>query len=181
MPPYERWLIVTGGLPGSGKTTFVERNFCDLPNTGWADYVHRPDDHLMLNGLYAWTPDRAAEVWRNAYRVLGHWLTNGLVPTQDGTEFYPERFILDSTMVSSVKREIVVNLAKGVGVKVHGVWFDIPLQTCLARNATRTPDRKVPEKEIARMLTQLSIPTKDEGFDMLTIITPENADWKVVC
>lgn len=73
-----------------------------------------------------------------------------------------ESVILDSTNLTRKRRKLLWQIARRQGAVVGVVYFDLPLQTLLERNASR--EKKVPENVVIKQ------------FNMLESITPEEAD-----
>ena len=69
---------------------------------------------------------------------------------------------VDATNLSPHERNGWIKLAKDYGYEVQAVFFDVPVDVCLARNERR--DRKVPEDAMRRMAGKLKQPTFEEGF-----------------
>ena len=61
------------------------------------------------------------------------------------------------------ERQSWVKLGHDYGYEVQAVFFDVPLEICLARNRGRP--RQVPEDILTKMSKKLEPPTYDEGFD----------------
>jgi predicted kinase len=51
-------------------------------------------------------------------------------------------------------------------VEVEAIFFDVPLEVCIARNAKR--HRVVPVDVLAKMAGNLVAPTEEEGFARVT-------------
>ena len=51
---------------------------------------------------------------------------------------------------------------------MHAVFFDVPVEVCLQRNARRA--RVVPEVVMRRMASKLKPPTFEEGFTRITVV-----------
>jgi predicted kinase len=78
---------------------------------------------------------------------------------------------IDTTALTRRERRSWIRLAELLGCPVEAVFFDTPVQVCLARNAAR--DRIVPPAAMQRMASRLTPPTLDEGFDQITVILPQ--------
>lgn len=155
-------LLITSGLPGSGKTQFIKS--LDLP----PGRVFSPDNVLMRSGRYVWSPESVAQAWRTEYCRYGRALQ--LV------ENAGDHVILawDATFTNSIGRCPIINTAKGALMQVDGLFFDTPLSVCIKRNAARTPDRRVPEDKIRKWADALEEPRLHEGYDSLLHVTPQN-------
>jgi predicted kinase len=75
---------------------------------------------------------------------------------------------VDATNLSPHERSGWIKLAKDYGYEVQAVFFDVPVDVCLARNQRR--DRKVPEDAMRRMAGKLKLPTFEEGFSKITVV-----------
>ena len=64
-------------------------------------------------------------------------------------------------------------------VEVNVIWIKVPLKTALQQNENRKGTRAyVPESVIRRMNSQMTIPTKEEGFEHIYIV--ENGKEKEI-
>ena len=75
---------------------------------------------------------------------------------------------VDATNLSPHERNGWIKLAKDYGYEVQAVFFDVPVEVCLARNQRR--DRKLPEDAMRRMAGKLKQPTFEEGFSKITVV-----------
>ena len=60
-------------------------------------------------------------------------------------------------------------IAQRYGCTLEALFFDIPVEICLARNQAR--ERVVPEAAIQKMAQQMIPPSEEEGFAEITRIT----------
>ena len=81
---------------------------------------------------------------------------------------------VDATNLSPHERNGWIKLAKDYGYEVQAVFFDVPVEVCLARNQRR--ERKVPEDAMRRMAGKLKQPTFEEGFSKITIVKVKQKD-----
>lgn len=140
------------GLPGSGKTYYVNR--------GGDGAIFSPDSLMHdRRKRYVWSRKRSAWAWAEMYRWFGKWLRYG-----EGS------CVWDATNTKAILRSALINIAKGYECRVTATYFKTPLRICLARNAERSPDRRVPEATIREMHRQLTPPTKAEGFDSVKVV-----------
>lgn len=137
-------LIIMVGIPGSGKSTWVSKNQNQA-------IVISPDQYLVDQYDYEWTPERAGEAWAYSYQQYAKELTKGV------------DIIWDATFLRGIDRSAVLNFAKGFGYHCTAIYFDTPIAICLERNQNR--DREpVPEKTIKNMAKMIQIPREREGF-----------------
>lgn len=146
-------LYILIGISGSGKSTFAEKN-CRVNHNMIqcsSDLIRKElygDENIQGNG---------AEV----FRILNDRTLIYLHEDRD--------VIYDATNTTRKSRKKIIKLAKEFTNDICAVYFKIPLDVCLERNAKR--DRKVPEEVIRKMFYQLQEPSKEEGFDAIVTIT----------
>ena len=73
----------------------------------------------------------------------------------------PETYV-DATHLTLWERKPYVKIAQRYGCELEALFFDVPVETCIARNQGR--DRVVPEEAIRTMARLLVPPTIEEGF-----------------
>ena len=76
-------------------------------------------------------------------------------------------FVVDNTNPTREERARYIIPARQAGFRLIGYHFDIPIATCLARNATRAQTERVPPRGIYGTRKRLQPPTYDEDFDLL--------------
>ena len=148
-----------------------------------------PDTYLYTeDGKYHWTPERVQEAWDRSREAFdGHlqwgnpskvvllmgvpgagkstWLAEHMMA---GVLYFDATFDLPWKREPWIKKALAADLPLGVEI----VWFDIPLAVCIARNALRAEDRRVPEAIIRATHDKImsSPPTEAEGA---TITKPQ--------
>jgi len=143
-------LYVTVGLPGSGKSTWLERNGKPaLASDAIRAVITGDAANQRQNRLVFATLRKLAEARLSA----------GCAETW-----------IDSTALTPGERRVWIRLAEMNGCEVEAVFFDTPVEVCRARNAAR--ERKVPEDALDRMAARLVRPALSEGFDKVTVILP---------
>jgi len=73
---------------------------------------------------------------------------------------------IDATNLRLEERRPYIEIGREFGCEVDAVWFDVPLEFCLARNAAR--NRVVPEEVLVEMAGRLAAPSVAEGFAKVT-------------
>lgn len=150
------------GLPGSGKSTLIEKEI--LPKIGGTvvssdAYIQKIADeqNKTYNEVFEDNISNAIEkMWEQA---------NDLADKE-------ETIIWDQTMVSTDRREEVIEFLKEKGYMIFGICFDITEETMpilIARNKNR-PGKDIPESVQWHMFYHYERPTTEEGFNMLTYI-----------
>jgi len=150
LPPAALVLLI--GASGSGKSTFASRHFD-------ADAVVSSD---RLRGLVAGdeSDQRATDA---AFNRLREWLNARL--TAGGLA------VVDATNVDWMQRGELIALSHKHGRPAIAIVFNLPLEVCLARNATRS--RTVHASVIRRQVAQV---TRDidrldlEGFAAVHVL-----------
>jgi predicted kinase len=148
-------LIITVGLPGSGKTTYLARLGVNAISS---DEIRRliADDPLDQS--------MNARIFATVRYLVRQRIAAGRPVTY-----------VDATHLTSWERKPYVKLAERHGCQLEALFFDVPVETCLTRNQTR--DRIVPEEAIRKMARRLIPPSKHEGFTRVTTIKPQiNSD-----
>ena len=139
------------GIPGSGKTTWIQKN---ADATGC---TISPDRFLEENYDYQWTPARASKAWAVSYQRFAGFLRNN----QD--------VIWDATFLQPIDRSAILHIANGFDYRTVAVVLLTPLELCLERNQNR-PRLPVPDDKIKAMQSRMILPTREEGFDEIKIV-----------
>ena len=126
----ELGLIVLCGASGSGKSTFARRHFA-------------PTEIVSSDQCRALVGDDETDqsITRGAFELL-HVIIDKRLEAGRLT-------VVDATNVKPEDRRSLVEVARRWDVLVTAIVFDVPLSTCLERNASRR-DRQTPEHAIKR-------------------------------
>jgi predicted kinase len=144
-------IVVCVGLPGSGKSTWLERKK--------SKSLSSDDIRVLLSGDVS-NMGIHAEVFETIRYLLEKRIKLGCSVTY-----------VDATHLTPWEREPYFAIARKHQCVVEAVFFDIPLELCLVRNRARR--RKVPVAALRRMAKKMVEPTKAEGFSRIIRITPE--------
>ena len=142
------YVVLTIGLPGSGKTTWFKRR----------GVVPLSSD-LLRTLLF---DDITEQRWQGlVFSTLRSLLRARLIAKM------PWNYV-DATNLSPHERRQWIKMAKSFGYDVHAVFFDVPLEVCLERNRKR--ERTVSEDVMRKMAERLRAPDFKEGFSKITVV-----------
>ncbi len=79
-------------------------------------------------------------------------------------------FVVDNTNPTRVDRRRYLLPAKAAGFEIAGYYFAGSVPECLARNALRAGDARVPDVAIRSCRSRLELPQPSEGFDALWLV-----------
>jgi predicted kinase len=141
-------VVLTIGLPGSGKTSWFRRRaitplssdllrmmlFDDIAEQRYQDLVFSTLRYLLRARMIARMP------WN----------------------------YVDATNLSPRERRGWIKMAQEFGYEVQAVFFDVPIEVCQERNTRR--GRIVPDDVMHRMAQKLRPPTFEEGFSKITVV-----------
>ena len=143
-------IVVLVGLPGSGKSTYLER----IGSVGLSsDQIRRQlaDDETDQT------------IHERVFQTLRYLLRQRLEIGRPVT-------YIDATNLTPQERAPYVQIGREYGCEVEALFFDVPLEVCRARNASRL--RVVPEDALTKMAGKLVPPTLAEGFSRIVSIVP---------
>ena len=147
------YVILAIGMPGSGKTTWMRRRG-----------VTPLSSDLLRNILFD-------DVEEQRYQGLVFSTLRSLLRARLIARM-PWNYV-DATNLSIHERRQWIKMAKSFGYEVQAVFFDVPLEVCLERNAKR--DRSVSEDIMRKMAEKLKPPVFEEGFDKITVVRVKSA------
>lgn len=140
-------LLVTQGLPASGKTTWARK---------WAE--EKPDDRVRVNrddirkmfGKY-WVPRRERLVTAIENECILHALSKGFSVVVDATNLKGIQRFQDLLEKENFPR---------VEIEVVDHFLEVPVKTCIQRDKQRSDDAYVGREPIMRMFNKY---LKDES------------------
>ena len=140
-------VVVLVGLPGSGKSTWLEQT-----GAGAA---------LSSDTVRRWLADDETDqtIHDRVFQTMRYLLRHRLELSRPVT-------YIDATNLTPAERQPYIGIGRSYGCEVEAVYFDVPLAVCRERNARR--HRVVPEEALEKMAARLVPPSESEGFDRVT-------------
>lgn len=135
-------IILTVGLPGSGKSTYLSGLGVNAISS---DEIRR----LIIDDPYNQT------VNSRVFTVVRYLVRQRIAIGRPVT-------YVDATHLTPWERRPYFKMAQRYGCQVEALFFDVPLEVCLKRNWRREP--MVPEEAIRKMARRMVPPAKEEGF-----------------
>jgi predicted kinase len=142
------YVVLTIGLPGSGKTTWYKRRG-----------VTPLSSDLLRSLLFD-------DITEQRYQGLVFSTLRSLLRARLIAKM-PWNYV-DATNLSPHERKQWIKMAKSFGYEVQAVFFDVPLAVCMERNSKR--DRAVTDEVMLKMAERLKPPSFKEGFEKITVV-----------
>ena len=142
------FVVLTIGLPGSGKTTWFKRRSVT------------PLSSDMLRGILF------DDITEQRYQGLVFSTLRSLLRARLIAKM-PWNYV-DATNLSPHERRQWIKMATSFGYDVHAVFFDVPFAVCMERNHRR--ERVVSDEVMEKMNERLRPPSFKEGFSKITVV-----------
>lgn len=135
-------LIILRGVPGCGKSTWTKEQIQTNLDLFPVKVVNKDLLRLMLDGG-EWSKEKERFVLDVQHNIIRSALEQDI------------NVVADNTHLVQKTVNKLHSLAREVGdVTVEEVFFDVPLETCLERNAAREGLARVPDKVVRDMYKQ---------------------------
>jgi predicted kinase len=142
------FVVLTIGLPGSGKTTWFKRRG-----------VTPLSSDLLRTILFD-------DITEQRYQGLVFSTLRSLLRARLIAKM-PWNYV-DATNLSPHERRQWIKMAKSFGYEVQAVFFDVPFEVCMERNRRR--ERVVSDEVMQKMAERLRPPNFKEGFSKITVV-----------
>lgn len=160
--PYKMYMLV--GLPGSGKSTYVNMLKVD-PN--YTALVASTDNYLEL------VAKSKRSTYDEVFKTYIDYAQNNMTETIKQAVEFKFNLIWDQTNLSIKTRKkklIQFKAIKGSeNYEKIAVFFDTDYRVCQERIKNR-PGKTIPSGIMNNMIETLQIPTKTEGFDDVIVV-----------
>jgi predicted kinase len=142
-------IVVLVGLPGSGKSTYIEQLGTGALSSDAIRKLLVDDETIQT-------------IHERVFETLRYLLRQRLALGRPVT-------YVDATNLTPQERRPYIGIGKAFGCTLEAVYFDVPLAVCRERNRAR--QRVVPDEALAGMAAKLVPPSEAEGFDLVNTIT----------
>ncbi len=146
------FVVLTIGLPGSGKTTWFKRRG-----------VTPLSSDMLRNILFD-------DITEQRYQGLVFSTLRSLLRARLIAKM-PWNYV-DATNLSPHERRQWIKMAKSFGYDVQAVFFDVPFEICMERNSRR--ERTVSDDVMKKMAERLRPPSFKEGFSKIVVVRVKN-------
>ena len=142
-------IVVLVGLPGSGKSTYVEQFGAGALSSDGIRKLLADDETIQT-------------IHDRVFQTLRYLLRHRLALRRPVT-------YIDATNLTPEERRPYIGIGKAFGCRLEAVYFEVPLAVCRERNRAR--QRVVPDEALDSMAAKLVPPSEVEGFDVVKTMT----------
>lgn len=150
-------VVILRGIPGSGKSTWTEKNL------GLQDLVSSADRFMVdEKGQYDFSRDKLDDVHRKCLKRF----VLGITPSSSEGPFAgPPNVVVDNTNTLFEHMKIYLDLARAFSCGIRIVRMDCPIDVARARQR-----HAVPIQTLERMQRNLEIPLPKEWRDIEEVV-----------
>ena len=144
-------LYISCGIPGSGKSTYLNK-------------VFGPDEIIVSRDKVRFSLLKEGEAYfSHENEVFDTFIDDIIYWIKQGNNVYA-----DATHLNRNSRNILIYALKArepeLNFRIETIFFDVPIDICLQRNELRKGTKAyVPKSVIRRMYNQMSKPTQNES------------------
>lgn len=162
----QKKVFLLSGIPGSGKSTWIRSKL--IPGSEWISRDNVRFAILTDEDDYFAHEDDVFDTF-----------INYINQTLEKDEIHT--IYIDATHLNKRSRDKVLRRVQKDNIKeLNCVCFDVPLETCYARNNLRSGRSRVPQTAIYNMYQSYRIPIKGaENFDHIIIIDEDGNETEV--
>ncbi|MBN2402541.1 MAG: ATP-binding protein [Spirochaetes bacterium] len=158
-------IVLLGGLYGSGKTEFAIKQFMNRSRYRISRSEIRRLLFEMTNFGKQWTADMFNEeddvlVKHVERKIIEHYLQN------------KRNVLVINTFTSVESRKRFITIAKDMNKSLGIVFLDVPVNICLQNNEAKSSG--VPAYVVQKLSNKKVLPSKNEGFSEVLIVTNPN-------
>lgn len=155
-------IVLICGLQGAGKSHFAKNYFADSNRKR----INRKEIRRLLFEMTNFGNPWKEENFDDQDEILVHHVERKILEHLLQNH---QRVLIDNTNVTAESRSTYTSIAKRLGRSCGAIFLDLPLKVCLERNRSR--EDRLSETIITNLYAQLELPTKEEGFKELLVLT----------
>lgn len=157
-------LYLMCGIPGSGKSTYLKTRFSQSSRV-----ISRDEIRFSM-------VKEDEEYFSKEKAVYAEFIRQIKEALETNTEVFADATHLNETSRAKTLRSLGKSLKD---VEVNVIWVRVPVEVAIQQNENRKGTRSyVPKSVIRRMHSQVTPPTKEEGFDHIYVF--ENGKEKEI-
>lgn len=153
------WALILVGLPGSGKTTFVNSLLAKYPETHIASTDNLLEDFAKERGI----------TYSEAFKTNTENLQTKMFEQMGVAINQQKDIIVDQTNMNSKSRKSKIDSLKRHGYTVIALYFEVDSNTLSKRLKERgdSTGKVNPQHVLESMSNSFQYPSYDEGFELV--------------